>query len=255
MLSLDRWAVDRALVLQQEVIESYDRYSFLNVYQKVHNFCALDMGSFYLDIIKDRQYTTKADSVARRSCQTAMYQVLEAMIRWIAPILSFTADELWQAMPGERGKSVFLETWYEALEPLADDRLGREYWETIMAVKTAANKAMEAVRNAGSIGAGLDAEVILYAEDTLQENLLKLGEELRFVLITSGATVKPLSEGVNAVDTDMEGLKVSVVKSSHEKCPRCWHRREDIGRHEAHKALCGRCVDNIEGDGEGRQFA
>lgn len=255
MLLLDRWAVDRALLLQKEVVDSYDSYSFLKVYQKAHNFCSLDMGGFYLDIVKDRQYTTKADSLARRSCQSAMYQVLEAMVRWIAPILSFTADELWQAMPGKRGTSVFLETWYEGLAPLTHESMGREYWETVMTVKTTVNKAMEAARNAGNIGAGLEAEVTLYAEDALQEKLLKLGEELRFVLITSGATVKPLSEAVDAVDTDMEGLKISVVKSRHEKCPRCWHRREDIGQYEAYKALCGRCVDNIEGEGERRQFA
>ena len=118
MLSLDRWAVDRAFNLQEELITSYDRYSFLTVYQKVHNFCALDMGSFYLDIIKDRQYTTKDNSRPRRSCQTAMYMILEAFIRWIAPVLSFTADELWHSMPGDRSQSVFLETWYEDLQPL-----------------------------------------------------------------------------------------------------------------------------------------
>ncbi len=255
MLSLDRWAVDQAHRLQQEVVEAYDRYSFLNVYQKVHNFCALEMGGFYLDIIKDRQYTTQPDSLARRSCQTAMYHILEAFTRWIAPVLSFTADEIWQVMPGERSQSVFLDTWYEGLHSLAGDEMGHEYWEAVMAVKTAVNKALEEARSEGAVGAGLEAEVTLYASAELKEQLQKLDEELRFVLITSRADVRDLAEAVDAKETELEGLKVAVVKSSHEKCSRCWHRREDVGSHEEHGELCGRCIDNIEGEGEQRQYA
>ena len=255
MLSLDRWAVDRALRLQEEVIEAYDSYNFLNVYQKVHNFCALDLGGFYLDIIKDRQYTTQADSKARRSCQTAMYHIIEAFARWMAPITSFTADEIWQAIPGERGQSVFLETWYQGLSSLEGDELGRDYWNQVMAVKTAVNKALEDARQEGTIGGGLEAEVTLYASEELQQLLGKLGDELRFVLITSRADLEPLASATGAVDTDVEGLKVAVAKSSHEKCERCWHRREDVGTIEAHSQLCGRCVENVEGTGEVRQFA
>ena len=255
MMSLDKWAVDRTLQLQKEIIEAYDEYSFLNVYQKVHNFCALDLGGFYLDIIKDRQYTTQADSAARRSCQTAMYHIIEAFTRWLAPITSFTADELWQALPGERSKSVLLDTWYEGLNSLEGDELGRDYWNAIMEVKTTVNKALEDARSAGTIGGGLEAEVTLYANDDIAEKLNRLGDELRFVLITSRADVKPLAEAADAVDTDMAGLKVAVAKSEHEKCGRCWHRREDVGTKEEHKELCGRCVENIDGAGEQRQFA
>ncbi|WP_062268586.1 isoleucine--tRNA ligase [Endozoicomonas arenosclerae] len=255
MLSLDRWAVDRAMRLQEEVIESYDSYNFLNVYQKVHNFCSLDLGGFYLDIIKDRQYTTKSDSLARRSCQTAMYQIVEAFARWIAPITSFTADELWQAMPGKRSQSVLLETWYEGLKSLEGDELGRDYWNSVMAVKHAVNKALEDARKESVIGGGLEAEVTLFANDELLQALAKLGDELRFVLITSKAELKPLAEAADCVDTDVEGLKVAVRKSEHEKCDRCWHRREDVGTIEAHPTLCGRCVENVDGEGEVRHFA
>ena len=255
MLSLDRWAVDRAQRLQQEVIEAYDSYNFLTVYQKVHNFCSLDLGGFYLDIIKDRQYTIQENSLARRSCQTAMYHIIEAFARWMAPITSFTADEIWQVIPGERSRSVLLETWYEGLQSFEGDELGPDYWSQVMAVKTAVNKALEDARKEGSIGAGLEAEVSLFVSDELQGMLSKLGNELRFVLITSRADLKPLSEAVDAVETDVAGLKVAVAKSEHEKCDRCWHRREDVGTIEAHPSLCGRCVENVEGAGEVRQFA
>ena len=140
MLSLDKWAVDCTLRLQDEVMEAYHRYNFLSVYQKVHNFCSLDLGGFYLDIIKDRQYTTQQNSLARRSCQTAMYHIIEAFVRWIAPITSFTADEIWGAIPGQRGASVFLETWYERLNNLKDDELGHEYWNCLLYTSDAADE-------------------------------------------------------------------------------------------------------------------
>lgn len=255
MLSLDKWAVDCTLRLQDEVMEAYHRYNFLSVYQKVHNFCSLDLGGFYLDIIKDRQYTTQQNSLARRSCQTAMYHIIEAFVRWIAPITSFTADEIWGAIPGQRGASVFLETWYERLNNLKDDELGHEYWNTILEVKTAVNKTLEDARVAGTIGGSLEAEVTLYADEVLTEKLNRLGNELRFVLITSATTVKPLADAGDAATTELAGLKVLVQKSKHSKCERCWHRREEVGTIAEHPDLCGRCVENIEGSGEQRRFA
>ncbi|WP_299733741.1 isoleucine--tRNA ligase [uncultured Endozoicomonas sp.] len=255
MLSLDKWVVDRTLQLQNEVVEAYNSYNFLTVYQKVHNFCSLDLGGFYLDIIKDRQYTTQENSLARRSCQTAMYHIIEAFARWMAPITSFTSEEIWGAIPGARGKSVFLETWYEGLNSLEGDELGRDYWNSILEVKTAVNKALEDARTAGTIGGSLEAEVTLFASEDLSAKLAKLANELRFVLITSAAEVKPLADATDATATELEGLKVLVKKSEHPKCDRCWHRREDVGSVEAHADLCGRCVDNVDGEGEQRQFA
>ncbi|TQE94540.1 MAG: isoleucine--tRNA ligase, partial [Spiribacter salinus] len=192
MIALDRWIVDRAQRLQDEVTDAYGRYSFLQVYQKVHNFCILDLGGFYLDIIKDRQYTTPADSRERRSCQTALYHIAEALSRWIAPILTFTADEIWQHIPGERDASVHWETWYEGLTTLPDDApLTRSEWDTLIDVRSAVNKQLEAARNSGDIKGSLSGAVALYADDELRGLLSRLGEELRFVMITSEATVAP----------------------------------------------------------------
>ena len=257
MLALDRWAVDRALLLQREIEEAYDSYRFWNVYQKVHNFCVQELGGFYLDIIKDRQYTTAADSVARRSCQSALYHIAEALVRWIAPILAFTADEIWQYLPGERNESVMLNGWYQSLSELPEGfELDRAFWDRVMAVKVAVNKEMENQRNAKAIGGNLQAEVTLYAEDSLIADLNKLGNELRFVLITSTASLAPLSSApADAVDTEVGGLKLKVLKSEHAKCGRCWHHREDVGSNPAHPEICGRCVDNIEGAGEVRHYA
>ncbi len=256
MVALDRWAVDRTAQLQEELVGHYDQYQMLQVYQKVSHFCSLDLGGFYLDIIKDRQYTAKTDSVARRSCQTALFHIMEALVRWVAPILSFTADEIWQQMPGERAESVQLTTWYEGLTDLnADAELGRDFWQQVLAVKTAVNKELENQRNAGNVGGSLEAEVTLFCAPELQAQLDKLQDELRFVLITSQATVRPLAEAGDAVATELEGLSVQVVKSEQAKCDRCWHHREDVGQNAEHETLCGRCVENVSGAGEQRSFA
>lgn len=257
MLSLDKWAVDRAAQVQEELLEAYDAYEFHQVYQRLHNFCALDLSGFYLDVIKDRVYTTGANSKARRSAQTAMYHIAEALVRWIAPILSFTAEEIWENLPGERGGSVLLEQWYEELQQLdAAEPLGREYWQQLIQVRTAVNKEMEARRAAGQLRGSLDADVTLYASEALHEKLATLDDELRFVLITSGAAIEPLTaaETMDA-PSEVSGLKIRVVPSQHEKCDRCWHRRPDVGHHPEHPSLCGRCIDNVYGDGEQRRFA
>ncbi|MFJ4155007.1 isoleucine--tRNA ligase [Pseudomonas sp. NPDC089752] len=257
MIALDRWAVDRALLLQRELEEHYGEYRFWNVYSKIHNFCVQELGGFYLDIIKDRQYTTGANSVARRSCQTALYHISEALVRWIAPILAFTADEIWQYLPGERNESVMLNGWYQGLSELPEGtELDRAYWDRVMAVKAAVNKELENQRTAKVIGGNLQAEVTLFAEEGLSADLAKLGDELRFVLITSAASVVPFAQApAEAVATEVEGLKLKVVKSGHAKCGRCWHFRADVGSHPEHPEICSRCVDNLSGSGEVRHYA
>jgi isoleucyl-tRNA synthetase len=259
MLALDQWVVARALELQKEIEQAYLDYNFHLVYQKVHNFCAVDLGGFYLDVIKDRQYTTQADSRARRSAQTALYHVAEALVRWISPILSFTAEEIWQAMPGERGVTVFTETWYEGLFELAADApLSMAEWERVIDARAAVGKELEKLRVAGDIGSSLDAQVTLFAADELRAVLDKLGDELRFVLITSYAEVQPLSaRSAGAVQADLPGgeLWVAARATEHEKCERCWHRREDVGSNAQHPTLCGRCVENVDGAGEAREWA
>ena len=255
MLDLDRWAVDAAARMQAEVIEAYGEYRFWNVYSKVHNFCVQELGGFYLDVIKDRQYTTAANSKARRSCQSAQYHIAEALVRWIAPILVFTADEIWSFLPGERNESVMLNTWYEGLNRLPEGvELDRAYWEKLTEVRTAVNKELENLRNSKAIGGNLQAEVTLYGDDALQQTLSRLDDELRFALITSAASVAPLADApADAVATEVPGLKLKIVKSAHAKCGRCWHFRADVGSHAAHPELCGRCVSNIDGEGEVRK--
>lgn len=257
MVALDRWMVTRAKQLQEELVAAYERYDLLVVSQKLTHFCSLDLGSFYLDIIKDRQYTAKQDSVARRSCQTALYHIVEALVRWMAPITSFTAQEIWQEMPGERGKFVFTETWYDGFNSFTQDgALDDDFWQQIMAVKDAVNQALEQARKAQVLGGSLEADITLYADEALKTQLDLLGDELRFVLITSGATVKASAEKTDAAEkTDVSGLFVSVAKTAGEKCVRCWHHREDVGSHTGHEELCGRCVTNVDGDGEVRHYA
>ena len=257
MVALDRWAVDRASQLQEVIVDAYRTYQFHQIFQTVHNFCVNEMGGFYLDIIKDRQYTTQEDSRARRSCQTAMFHIAEAMVRWLAPVLSFTADEIWRYLPGKRGESVFLETWYTGLFPL-DERVGfdRQDWSTLAAVRSAVGKQLEQLRADGTIGASLDAEIDLYCSDEIFPVLERFGEELRFVFITSDAKIHPLSERPDgALATSMDGLWVRAGKSRYSKCARCWHHRADVGDHALHPTLCGRCVANIESGGESRSFA
>jgi isoleucyl-tRNA synthetase len=259
MLALDRWAVARAAQLQREVIQAYERYEFHHVFQKVHHFCNVDLGSFYLDVIKDRQYTTQTDSLARRSCQSAMFHILEALVRWLAPILSFTADEIWQHMPGERSDSVFLEQWYVLPAAKADEHMGLDFWAQVLEVRTAVSKELEQLRVAGGIGSSLDAEVDLYCGAELYQRLMLLEDELRFVLITSYArlerdTVKS-DDAVHVTLSNGDELWLAVMPSSHEKCVRCWHHREDVSASGAHPQLCGRCIENVDGEGEERLFA
>jgi isoleucyl-tRNA synthetase len=257
MIALDRWAVDRALRLQEEIVEAYRSYQFHLIYQKVHNFCVVDLGGFYLDVIKDRQYTTQSDGLPRRSCQTALYHIAEAMARWLAPVLSFTADEIWGFIPGTRGPTVFTETWYDGLFPLPDDdRFDRAYWDRVLAARVAVGPALETARKAGLIGSALDAELDLYGDNGLLQTLEALGEELRFALIVSEVRLHPLAERpAEAADTELAGLAVQVSASPNPKCARCWHHRADVGINAEHPELCGRCVENVAGTGELRRFA
>jgi isoleucyl-tRNA synthetase len=258
MLLLDRWAVDRAAQLQEQVKQAFDDFQFLQVYQKVHNFCAFEMGAFYLDILKDRLYTTAYDSQARRSAQTAMYHVLEAMVRWIAPVLSFTAEEIHQHIPGDRGDSIFLETWYEGLFEMDNAGAERERWQRIVQVREEVSKSIETVRRDGKAGSSLAVEVDLWLDGALREAVDSMGDELRFVLLTSEARVADF----DAAPEDAERIKLEdgevalrITPSEHQKCVRCWHYRADVGSDPEHPEICGRCVENVCGAGEIRHVA
>ena len=255
LISIDQWVIKKAATLQAEIIEDFNHYHFHSVYQKIHNFCSVDLGGFYLDVVKDRQYTCQENSHARRSTQTAMYHVLQALVRWMSPILSFTAEEIWAHVPGENSDSVFLEEWYDIESVVANTQLALsdDFWLMLFEVRTEINKALEAKRGAGDIGASLSAEVTLYCDEVLHTALSNIDDELRFALITSSASLSKLNDvDSSAVDTGIEGLKVLVKASEHEKCARCWHLPGDVGQHETHPELCGRCVENIDGEGEQR---
>ncbi len=257
MVALDRWAVGRALAAQEEIVKAYEEYNTHGVTQRLMQFCSIEMGSFYLDVIKDRQYTAKRGGNAQRSCQTALYYIVEALVRWMAPIMSFTADEIWNEMPGQRDKFVFTGEWFDGLFGLAEgEELNNEFWTEIQAVRGAVNKLLEDARKEKTIGGALQAEVTLFADDALAAKINKLEDELRFVLLTSAAKVKPLGEKTDAAQaTDIEGLFVEVAAAEGEKCDRCWHHTLDVGTIEGHEKICGRCVSNVDGEGEVRKFA
>ncbi|WP_386691249.1 MULTISPECIES: isoleucine--tRNA ligase [unclassified Lonepinella] len=251
MISLDRWAVDCALQAQNEIKDNYDNYQFHAVVQRLMKFCSIEMGSFYLDIIKDRQYTTKADSLARRSCQTALWHIAEALVRWIAPILSFTADEIWHYIPGERSEFVFTEEFYDGLFALdSNEQFDDAYWQQILTVRDEINRVLETARNDKIIGGGLEAEVTIFANEEYARLLAKLGNELRFVTITSKADVKPLATA-DVAEGEVKGLAIKVIRSANHKCPRCWHYSDS----PTENTLCSRCEENVNGNGEVRKFA
>ncbi len=255
LIMLDRWALAKTRAVQDEILQAYNAYEFHAVVQKLHQFCVADLGGFYLDIIKDRQYTMQTNSRGRRSAQTALYHIAHALVRWMTPILSFTAEEIWQYLPGKKEESVLLTTWYTNLAKLPDDiDMNDAYWEKIHAVRDAVNKEIENQRNAGKIGSALEAEVFLYCAPGLKTILDKLGDELRFVLITSYAKVIA-EQPVDAVLTDVPGLSLKIAATSYAKCERCWHRREDVGANKEYPGLCGRCVINVAGTGEEREYA
>ncbi|MBU5412899.1 isoleucine--tRNA ligase [Serratia ureilytica] len=258
MVVLDRWAVGRALAAQQDIEQAYANYDFHEVVQRLMQFCSVEMGSFYLDIIKDRQYTAKSDSVARRSCQTALYHIVEALVRWMAPIMSFTADEIWGFMPGKRAQYVFTEEWYDGLFGLAEgEPMNDAFWAELLKVRGEVNKVLEQARADKRLGGSLEAAVTLYADSELAARLNSLQDELRFVLLTSAASVAPLSEAPADAQASelLKGLKIAFSTAPGEKCPRCWHYTTDIGLVAEHADICGRCVSNVAGDGEKRNFA
>lgn len=257
MVALDLWAVSRALAAQSSIISAYERYDFHNALQRTMQFCSIEMGSFYLEIIKDRQYTTKADSIARRSCQTALYHIIEALVRWIAPIISFTADEIWGFIPGERSQYVFTEEWYDGLFGLTAPQLMDDaYWQTLLQVRSETNKVIEQARVDKRIGGSLEASVTLYAVPVLAASLRELGDELHFALLTSRAVVANYGDASDdAVQSSgIKGLRIALAKADGEKCPRCWHYEMNISQHANHPEICSRCLTNVVGLGEGRKF-
>jgi isoleucyl-tRNA synthetase len=242
MLEVDRYALARAAQLQAEILVHYEVYEFHPVVAKLQVYCSEDLGAFYLDVLKDRLYTTAPGSRARRSAQTALWHITHGMLRWMAPFLSFTAEEAWKVFAPGASVSIFTETFWGF--PATGDEALLAKWSRIREIRDVVNKEIEAVRSAGQVGASLQATVRITAGPEDRTLLASLGEDLRFVLITSAATV-----------VDGTELAVQVTPSTATKCERCWHYRDDVGTDAEHPTLCGRCVSNLFGTGETREVA
>lgn len=255
LIALDQYILQRAADVQKTIQQAYEDMNFHIVTNALTNFCINDLGSFYLDIIKDRQYTTKADSQARHSAQTALYHLVQAFVRWMSPILSFTAQEAWPLIPEQSEKYVFTTEWYDIPVASTANLISEADWQTLITVKSAVNKQIEAARNAKLIGSNLSAKVELWANTELKTVLDRLGDELRFVLITSQVIVNAFDE-TQAEATDLDGLRVKVSAADGEKCARCWHVLPDVNTHHEHPGLCSRCIINLPtGQGEERKYA
>jgi isoleucyl-tRNA synthetase len=214
------------------------------------------LSAIYLNVLKDRLYTTGRDSLARRSAQTAMYHILESLVRWIAPVLSYTAEEIWQLMPGERVDSVFMSEWYDGLFALDGGDYDEAFWQETTAFINIVNEAIEPLRRDKVIRGSLEATVhIQPRSDAQREFLRKWGDELRFILIVSEASVEDEQAAVPADHYETPDYLVWIEKNTDTKCVRCWHQREDVGQSEEHPELCGRCIENVAGSGEERRIA
>ena len=247
MLEIDRYALSRAAQLQSDILSHYEVYEFHPVVAKLQIYCSEDLGSFYLDVLKDRLYTTAPKSLARRSAQTALWQITQAMLRWMAPFLSFTAEEAWAVLgaagktPGATRESIFMDSYIDL--PGADSVLLAK-WSRIREIRDGVNKDIEALRAAGKVGSSLQANVVLSVAPDDHALLASLGADLKFVFITSKLTLR---EG--------EALAIESSSSEDTKCERCWHYSADVGADSAHPGLCGRCISNLHGVGEDRKFA
>ncbi|MBV6883430.1 isoleucine--tRNA ligase [Xanthomonas euvesicatoria] len=246
MVLLDRWIVHRAHELQEKIVAAYARYDFAEIVQALLNFCSVDLGSLYLDVTKDRLYTMAEDARGRRSAQSAMYHVAEAFVRWIAPVLSFTAEELWGYLPGQHVDNVLFATWYDGLAPLpADAALTGADFDKLLVLREQVAKVLEPMRANGAIGAALEAEITVAADAQTAARWQPLAEELRFLFISGDVTV-------TAASTD--DIFVSAQPTTKAKCVRCWHHQASVGSDPRHPELCSRCVSNIEGPGEQRRW-
>ncbi|MGB9496150.1 MAG: class I tRNA ligase family protein, partial [Azonexus sp.] len=242
-LEIDRYALALTRELQESCRADYDKYEFHRVVQALQTFCSEDLGGFYLDILKDRLYTTAPKSVARRSAQSALWHITQTFVRLLAPITSFTAEEVWQVLTGDSAQSVMFQVWHELPKP-ADEGDLLAKWALVRDVRADVTKALEAQREAGRIGSALQAAVEIRCGGEKYDALASLGDDLRLVLICSSTAV---------IKDDTE--QVVATPLEHSKCERCWHVREDVGADAAHPGLCGRCVSNLFGEGEARAFA
>ena len=246
MEEIDKWILHRLQEMNERVQRAYSEFEFHIVYHTLHNFCVLDLSAIYLDIIKDRLYTYPPKSLKRRSAQTAMNEILEVMVRIMAPVLSFTADEVWQYMKGKRAESVHMEQFIPVKEEYKDQKL-KDRWEKLLDIRAEVNKAMEIARKSKIIGHSLEADLTIGASPKLMDFLLPYKDQLRTIFIVSNVTltsVEDLNEGFES--EEIPGLKILVKKSSYPKCERCWIHDSSVGKNPDYPDLCQRCIEAIK---------
>nr|BET44918.1 MAG: isoleucine--tRNA ligase [Candidatus Aschnera chinzeii] len=256
MIAIDIWAINCTNKTQIKIKSQYKNYNFHGVIQLLMHFCTIQMGSFYLDIIKDRLYTSKKHSIAHRSCQTAFYHILESLVRWISPILSFTADEIWHKIPGTRSQYIFTEEYYSNLSKIMSHASPFNIeWNILINIKNNINKILETAKKEKIIKNSLEAKIIFYADTKINIILNSLNNELHYLLLVSAVNIYNIQDAPhNAYNTDINGLKIIFKKANGKKCPRCWHYTNDIGTNKQYPDLCFRCINNVIGNGMIRKF-
>ena len=257
-IELDKWIVLKAINLQKVILDHYNKFNFHIISQLIHGFCVNELGSFYLDVIKDRQYTCKKDSTERKSAQNSMYVILQMLLSWIAPICPHTAEEAWSHVPKNSQKSIFFNKWLIINDSeIPQTKINLENWEKILEIKKYVSKELENKREKNIIGSSLDADVKILCSDNLYNLLSEYGDELKFIFITSKVILERennLKDG-QIYEINGENLKVEIENSKNKKCERCWHRCISVGTDKNHKTLCVRCISNVYGSGEIRRYA
>ncbi|ARC55107.1 isoleucine--tRNA ligase [Candidatus Riesia sp. GBBU] len=257
MVEIDKWIIAETKIFQKKIIYFYEKYNFYKVLQCLVHFCSIKLGSLYLDIIKNRQYTLNSNNIARRSCQTAMFHILESLVRCISPILSFTSDEIWRKLPGERNEFVFTEEYYKKLFSLDEkDKFNKKFWNLLLEIKIEVNKSLEKAKTKKIINSTLEATVILFLNKKIRLLIETVIKEIHFFFLTS----KVLLFDIDLSSSDLEssrisGIKIFIKKTEGKKCPRCWQYLENLIKSKNTEGyICDRCIENTEKNGETRRF-
>ena len=257
-IELDKWILKKASKTQNEIIKHFESYNFHLLSQTIHSFCVNELGSFYLDIIKDRQYTCKKNSQERLSAQHTMYLITKMLLSWIAPICPHTAEEAWSYLEKKEGKSIFYNTWYELNPNLVSEcKISDSDWKEVIDLKKVISKCLEEKRIENIIGSPLDADIIIYCTQNLYNTLKIFGKELKFIFITSGVVIEEIkSENLlKPIEINNDKVSIDIINSANKKCNRCWHKCESVGENKEYDNICARCISNVYGEGEVRKNA
>jgi isoleucyl-tRNA synthetase len=253
MVELDKWIIHKARELNNQILKDYEEFKFHKIMQEIVNFCTLELGGYYLDIIKDRLYTSKRDGLPRLSAQKTCHILMSYLNTWIAPILTFTAEEIYSRMPNKK-ESIYLTEWFDASVSMDDEKV--KLYDNLYSIKPHISRMIEDARNKNEIGSSLECELSITCNKHLYDDLSKLSNELKFVFIVSSCDITLGDESDKyLIDDDLNKFSISISKSKYKKCERCWHFHESVGTIEGSSTICERCYDNVHGDGECRTYA